>query len=293
MASNGKRPHSEPARNFSAFRTCGPIRRQRLPSTEDPLSDLDYDYGSSSDDGEWSTSTGSESMDMDMYDTEEEEMMLLDALEEEEELEEEEATDDEMDYVDFSTDEEDDSEFEEEMDRELARVEMEMYRKQQRKKLIPPEMIPDGIDSDDEEAWQFLEDEWMCEQEQLLLLEQQQQNEANSKCAQDPDVPDWDALDAINRRFLIRGNVAGKPCTMTSSVGVRRARISMLGTIVPATEMLRNFFRDARRNVGGVKENTGKVVPVASKKVASVTPQTLVWSNGSGGQRKALSERNL
>ncbi|KAL1402330.1 hypothetical protein pipiens_006138 [Culex pipiens pipiens] len=104
--SNGKRPRSELGRNFSAFRTCGPIRRQRLPSTEDPLSDLDYDYGSSSDDGEWSTSTGSESMDMDMYeyDTEEEEMMLLDALEEEEELEEEEATDDEMGYVDFSTD---------------------------------------------------------------------------------------------------------------------------------------------------------------------------------------------
>lgn len=301
MANNGKRPREEPGRNFTNFRTYGPpIRRHRLPSSDEP-SDYEYDGGSSSaeEDG-WTTTDESESggsggssmMDTDFYDTEEE-MMLLDELYGEEE-EEEEDDEEGMDLIEFSSGE--DSEFDEAMDREQARVEMEMYRKEQRKKLIPPEMIPDGIDSDDEEAWQFLEDEWICEQEQRILYEQhQQQNYEKPKSTHEPESPsgsgpDWDALDAINRRFLIRGNVSGKPCTMTSSVGPRRARISMVGMIVPATEMLRNYFRDCRRGGGGdagVKENSGRVP------VSKVTPRMVVRNNGATCQRKALSERNL
>lgn len=304
MASNGKRPREESGRNFTNFRSYGhPILRHRLPSSNEPsdyeLSEYD---GSSSEDG-WTTTTdesgsggsGSSSMDTDFYD-EEEEMMLLDELYGEEEEEDEVDNEEGMDLIGFSSDE--DSEYDEAMDRELARVEMEMYRKEQRKKLIPPEMIPDGIDSDDEEAWQFLEDEWICEQEQRILYEQHQPPPQNnekpkSTATQEPECspssgtgPDWDALDVINRRFLIRGNVSGKPCTMTSSVGARRARISMVGTIVPATEMLRNYFRDCRRG-GGVKENFGRV---PESKVAS---RVAVRSNGATCQRKALSERNL
>lgn len=272
MANNGKRPRNEPPRHFTDFRTFGPIRRQRLPSEEQ--SDLEYELGSSSaeDDEGWTTADSeslTESMELELY---EEEMMLL----EEEEEAEEEMSEDEMNLIGFSSDE--DSEYDEAMDRELARVEKGMVGKNQGFK-------PNGTDwmsCEDEDAWQFLEDEWMCEQEQILADSKQNQQKAKAPS----EDPDWDALDAINWRFLVRGNVNKKPCTMTSSVGVRRSRISMMGMIVPAKEMLRNFFRDCRRS-DAVKENFGGARTAKGDRMGGSVRGSVIC------QRKALTERNL
>lgn len=106
---------------------------------------------------------------------------------------------------------------------------------------------PDWISTDDEEALE----EYLVYKE-ILRQKKIQEN------AKRTELEPCDDIDAINMRYWTKGSTAakGKPCTMTSSAGPA-ARIEMRRFVLPAQEMLKNYFRSVipKRFVGKSKEN--------------------------------------
>lgn len=131
---------------------------------------------------------------------------------------------------------------------------------------------PDWISTDDEEAI-----------EEYLVYREARRQQSNGQCTVQRELEDYEDIDAINIRYWIQGSVAtnGKPNTMTSSAGPA-ALIDMRRVVLPAHEMLRNYFRSTEpsRVVGKSKEN----VYVGKNMVAN---RVKGKSN-----RMALSEKN-
>lgn len=78
---------------------------------------------------------------------------------------------------------------------------------------------------------------------------------------------EFDMIDAINMRYFISGAPSKKPYTMTSAAGPA-AHVNMRRIVMPAREMLRNYFRTSERNqMQRVKENAyaGKTLAARGK----------------------------
>ncbi|XP_065086774.1 uncharacterized protein LOC135708600 isoform X2 [Ochlerotatus camptorhynchus] len=104
---------------------------------------------------------------------------------------------------------------------------------------------PDCFFTDDEEAME----------EYLIYKQARRQQKQALRRMKQLEEEEFDVIDEINIRYLISGVPSKKPCTMTSAAG-RAAHMNMRRIVMPAREMLRNYFRSSERNrMQRAKEN--------------------------------------
>ncbi|XP_062550183.1 uncharacterized protein LOC134214924 [Armigeres subalbatus] len=106
---------------------------------------------------------------------------------------------------------------------------------------------PDWISTDEEEA---IED--------YLVYKEACRQQKQARIAHQREVEEYEDRDEVNFRYLTSEIAAakGKPSTMVSYAGAA-ALINMRRVIIPASEMLRNYFRstESNRAIKGDKEN--------------------------------------